>query len=317
MHKIILSLFAVLLFTCESRAQDGKLISKEPFVISESVQSTIHSFDADAASAISELNFYKISYLSDGLQVTAFMVAPKSEGKFPCIISNRGGNRDFGQWTEMGVAYYLGKMASWGYVVIASQYRGNDGGEGIEEFGGKDVNDVLNLVKTLEAIPSADTNRIGIEGGSRGGMMTYLALKQSCEFKAAAVTAGVADAFTNIASRPDMETGVYAELIPNYWDNKETELKARSAIYWADAMCKTTPLLIMHGSADWRVLPEESMALVQELYKYKHPTRFILYEGADHGIREFRTDKFDAVKRHFDYYVRDLKPLPNMEPHGR
>lgn len=306
-----------LLFTCESRAQDGKLISKQPFVISESIQNTIHSLDAEVASAISELNFYKISYLSDGLQVTAFMVAPKSEGKFPCIISNRGGNRDFGQWTEMGVAYYLGKMASWGYVVIASQYRGNDGGEGIEEFGGKDVNDVLNLVKTLEAIPSADTNRIGIEGGSRGGMMTYLALKQSCEFKAAAVTAGVADAFTNIASRPDMETGVYAELIPNYWDNKETELKARSALYWADAMCKTTPLLIMHGSADWRVLPEESMALVQELYKYKHPTRFILYEGADHGIREFRTDKFDAVKRHFDYYVRDLKPLPNMEPHGR
>lgn len=310
--------FVIILFTIGFVfSQDGKIVTKNTFFISDSIQSRIQSFDPDLAAELEKLTFYKLTYLSDGLKVIAYMVEPKADGKFPCIISNRGGNRDFGQWSEMGIAYYLGKMASWGYVVIASQYRGNDGGEGVEEFGGNDIHDVLNLVETLQEIPRADTNRIGIEGGSRGGMMTYLAMKQSCQFKAAAVTAGVTDAFINIKSRPDMETGVYAELIPNYWENKEAELKARSAVYWADDMCKTTPLLIMHGSADWRVLPEESMALVQELYTYKHPTRFMLFEGADHGIREFRAEKFDVVKRHFDYYVRDLKPLPNMEPHGR
>lgn len=298
-------------------SQDGKIVTKNKFIISDSIQNRIQSFDPDLAAELEHLNFYKLSYLSDGLKVTAYLVEPKSEGKFPCIISNRGGNRDFGQWSEIGVAYFLGKMASWGYVVIASQYRGNDGGEGVEEFGGKDVNDVLNLVKTLKEIPGADTNRIGIEGGSRGGMMTYLALKESCDFKAAAVTAGAANAFANIESRPNMETHVYAELIPNYWENKEAELQARSAVYWADDMCKSTPLLIMHGSADWRVLPEESMELVSKLYEAKHPTRFILFEGADHGIREFRSDRFYETKRHFDFYVRDLNPLPDMESHGR
>ena len=314
--KSLLVIFFIA-YSFNAFSQNGKIVKKESFLISDSIQNRMQKFDPILAKELANLNFYKISYLSDGLKVTAYMVAPKAEGNYPCIISNRGGNRDFGQWSELSVAYFLGKMASWGYVVIASQYRGNDGGEGLEEFGGKDVNDVLNLVHTLQEIPNADTNRIGIEGGSRGGMMTYLALKESCEFKAAAVTAGAANAFANIESRPDMETHVYAELIPNYRENKEVELKARSAVYWADEMCKTTPLLIMHGSSDWRVLPEESMELVKKLYKAKHPVRFILYEGADHGIREFRSDRFYETKRHFDYYVRDLKPLPNMEPHGR
>ena len=314
--RILLAIFFIA-YCFNGFSQNGKVVSKNEFVVSDSIQNRIQKFDPELAGKLTNLKFYKISYLSDGLKVTAYMVTPKAEGKYPCIISNRGGNRDFGQWSDLSVAYFLGKMSSWGYVVIASQYRGNDGGEGLEEFGGKDVNDVLNLVHTLKEIPSADTDRIGIEGGSRGGMMTYLALKESCEFKAAAVTAGAANAFANIESRPNMETHVYAELIPNYWENKEAELKARSAVYWADDMCKSTPLLIMHGSADWRVLPEESMELVSKLYEAKHPTRFILFEGADHGIREFRSDRFHETKRHFDYYVRDLKPLPNMEPHGR
>src|SRR5207253_98720 len=112
--------------------------------------------------------------------------------------SNRGGNREEGQWDTVSLAFYLGRMATWKYVVIASQYRGNDGGEGKEEFGGKDVNDVLNLIPALSQITKADTSRIGIEGRSRGGMMTYLALKSTCRFKAAVVNSGLANSFTNI-----------------------------------------------------------------------------------------------------------------------
>lgn len=130
------------------------------------------------------------------------------------------------------------------------------------------------------------------------------------------VISGAANAFKDIESRPDMETRVYAALIPDYKINKEKELKARSAVFWADKMCKTTPLLIMHGSSDWRVQPAEALELVQKLYEYKHPTRFILYEGADHGIREFRAGCLAEAKRHFDYYLRDGKKWPSMEPHG-
>lgn len=310
MKKLLILLLFISISSC---AQDGKIISKEPLVLTDSIKTRL----AKSIPDLDSVQFSKITYLSDGLKVTGYVAEPKKEGKYPCIISNRGGNRDFGEWTPLSVAFFMGKMANWGYIVVASQYRGNDGGEGVEQFGGDDVNDVLNLVPVLNQLPKADTTRVGIEGGSRGGMMTYLAMKKSCKFKAAVVVAGLADAHLNIKNRPEMEERVFSELVPNYSTDKENQLNQRSAVQWADEMCKTTPLLIMHGSADWRVSPEESLNLVNKLYKYKHPTRFILFEGADHGIREFRDDVFYEMKRHFDLYLKDEHPLPDMEPHGR
>lgn len=310
MKKLLLLLLLIGSIAC---AQDGKIISKEALVVSDSIRTRL----AESVPELDAIQFSKITYLSDGLKVTGYIAEPKKEGNYPCIISNRGGNREFGEWNPLSVAFFMGKMASWGYVVVASQYRGNDGGEGIEQFGGDDINDVLNLMPVLEQLPKADTARIGIEGGSRGGMMTYLAMKETCRFKAAAVIAGMADAHLSIKNRPEMEKHVFSELAPNYWADKKNQLNIRSAVLWADKMCKTTPLLVMHGSADWRVSAEESLSLVSQLYKYKHPTRFILFEGADHGIREYREDMFHAMKNHFDRYVRDESPLPNMDPHGR
>jgi len=73
------------------------------------------------------------------------MAKPKETGNYPCVIYNRGGNRDFGGLLVAHGAITLGKLAKEGYVVIASQYRGNGGSEGQEEFGGKDVNDLFIL----------------------------------------------------------------------------------------------------------------------------------------------------------------------------
>jgi dipeptidyl aminopeptidase/acylaminoacyl peptidase len=314
--KIAILLLSTLVIGLKAFSQDGKIISNEPYTIPDSVLVSINEYDSALVEQVKNVNFFRITYLSDGLKVTGYVAQPKANGKYPCIISNRGGNRDFGAWDSWSIVYFLGRIASWNYVVVASQYRGVDGGEGIEEFGGKDVNDVLNLIPAMAQLPYADTSKIGIEGGSRGGMMTYLALKKSCKFKAAVVVAGAANAFTDIKARPDMETEVYSELIPNYKANKENELKSRSAVFWADKMCKTTPLLIMQGSSDWRVQPLEAIELVQKLYESKHPVRFILYEGADHGISEFIFQSFSEEKRHFDYYLRDGNKLPNMKPHG-
>ncbi|MBK6642366.1 MAG: prolyl oligopeptidase family serine peptidase [Bacteroidetes bacterium] len=318
MKNILLS-FLIFGATFSGYAQtDGEIVERKEFFLPDSVTKAFqNSNDAGTTAKIHKLRYYRIVYYSDGLKVTAYSIEPEEKGNYPCIISNRGGNRDFGQWNPVMIGRFLGRIASWDYIVIASQYRGNDGGEGIEEFGGKDINDVFNLIPVLAQIPNADTSRIGMEGTSRGGMMTYLALKKSCRFKAAVVTAGMANAFNIISSRPEMEKIVFSELIPEYSTNKEMSLKERSAVYWAESMCSQTPLLIMHGSSDWRVLPSESFELVNKLYQYKHPTRFILYEGADHGINEFREERFAEMKRHFDYYLRDGKKLPDLEPHGK
>jgi len=315
--KNLFTLHILLLWLCLASAQDGKIIMKEPYAIPDTIWRQLEKRDAVLAHTIADsVSFFRITYLSDGLKVTGYIAQPTLPGKYPCIIANRGGNRDLSQWYAGSILNIMGRMASWKYVVIASQYRGNDGSEGTEEFGGADINDVLNLIPVLEKLPYADTTRIGIRGASRGGMMTYLAMKKTCRFKAAVVIAGMADAFNNIASRPDMETYVFGQLIPGYKDHKEESLKARSAVHWADQMCSTTPLLIMHGSADWRVLPTESFSLVQKLYEFKHPVRFILYEGADHFLSEYREQQFVEARRFFDNYLRDGKQWPSMERHG-
>ena len=266
---------------------------------------------------LDSINIYDITYLSDGLKVKGFMVTPKREGNYPCIIYNRGGNRDFGSLKIAHGVFILGQLAKEGYVVIASQYRGNGGGEGQEEFGGKDVNDVLNLVDVLVEVKGADTTNIGMYGWSRGGMMTYIALTKTNRIKAAAVGGAMADSFSSIADRPDMETGVYAELIPNYEANKQAELEKRSAIKWADKFSKEVPILMLHGTSDWRVKPENSLNMALEFEKYRVPYRLIMFEGGDHGLSEHRDEVNQQVLNWFNKYLKNKEPLPNMEYHGR
>jgi dipeptidyl aminopeptidase/acylaminoacyl peptidase len=153
-------------------------------------------------------------------------------------------------------------------------------------------------------------------GFSRGGLMTYLALAGTDRLRAAAIVAGVTDSRFTIKDRPDMETFVYAELIPDYWNVKEEALIARSPIEWPERLCPTTPILLLHGTADWRVHPTESIRMAEALFERQRPYRFIMYEGADHGISEFRTEAYGEIRHWLDRYVRDKEELPDLEPHG-
>lgn len=265
-----------------------------------------------------ELDYQRIGYLSDGLKVVGYIIKPKcTDGKrLPVIIFNRGGNREFGRMV-FGSLFRFFELVSGGYILIASQYRGNAGGEGREEFGGADVNDVLNLIPVIESIPEADASRIGMYGWSRGGMMTYIALTRTDRIAAAIIGAGLADAFDTIKRRPKMEKYVFSELIPNYVGNKEAALEARSAVHWPEKLCKRTPILLLHGSSDWRVHPNQVLRMASLLYENKHPFRFVFFEGGDHGLSEHREEVKRLVKDWLDRYVRDRRPWPSLEPHGR
>lgn len=293
--------------------QFSKISNPERFVISEETTLKWN----ENWKHLDSLNLFSITYLSDGLKVKGYLIEPKADGKYPCIIYNRGGNRDFGNLNPFRIALFKSKLASKGYVIIASNYRGVDGGDGMEEFGGSDVNDVLNLIPALGQVEKADTTRIGMNGWSRGGMMTYIALTNTDRIKAAVVGGAVADNFEMIQDRPEMETNVLAELVPNYKETKETELEKRSAIKWADKFPKNVPILMMHGNSDWRVKPEQSLELALEFEKYRIPYRLIIFEGADHGISEFRDETEKNTISWFDKYLKNGEPLPDMEYHGR
>ena len=102
-----------------------------------------------------------------------------------------------------------------------------------------------------------------------------------------------------------------------YFINRDSVLKTRSAVYWAEKISPSTPLLLLTGSADWRVSPEEQLTMLNKLYEIKHPVRFQFFEGGQHSLIEY-VDEVNHVSRNFlDAYVRDGKTFPSLEPHGK
>ena len=316
MIKKLFSLFFYISFLLNSFAQNGTIINQRQVYVPDTILNKIAKYFPDVMMVHDSTKAYRITYLSDGLKVNGYVVMPIRPGKYPCIIYNRGGNREFGKLNRSDYGYFMAQLASWGYVVVGSQYRGNDSSEGKEEFGGKDVNDVLNLIPLLTNVKEADTSRIGMYGVSRGGMMTYIALKKTNRMKGAVVVSGIADLIKLIVTRPDMDTFVYKELIPQYANDKTEQLKERSAVYFADSICKTTPLLIFQGTADLRVPADQVLNLAKKLYADKQPFRFSLFEGGTHGIDEFWDQVSEETKVFLDRYVRDKLPFPTLKPNG-
>ncbi len=306
----------LLAFPFFTTAQEGRLVERKPHDIPASSIAAMRGSMPMVDSLLEGVKVQSITYLSDGLKVKGYLVEPAAEGRYPAIIFNRGGNRDFGMIEDRLVLRHLVTMASWGYVVVASQYRGTDGGEGRDEFGGADVNDVLNLLPLLSQLSSVDTSRMGMVGGSRGGLMTYLALTRTTRIKAAVVRAGLTDAFRSVAERPEMGTKVMAELIPGYASDPDSVLATRSPVRWAERMCPTTPILLLHGTADWRVSPLDALDMAEALYRHRHPFRLLMLEGGDHALSEHRELADRATREFLDAYVRDGKTWPDLEPHG-
>lgn len=87
--------------------------------------------DYDLAKSSSQADCSRIRYRSDGLNVIGFLVRPRDvrARRFPVILFNRGGFLERGKIESFHLVD-LTRLAEQGFVVLASQYRGNDGGEG-------------------------------------------------------------------------------------------------------------------------------------------------------------------------------------------
>ncbi|NBS67460.1 hypothetical protein EBT31_00910, partial [bacterium] len=152
------------------------------------------------------ISVFRMRYLVHDHWVEGFLAVPKGAKKLPCMIYNRGGSFAFGEIDDHLLKVHITKLASLGYVVIASQYSGNGGSKGKDEVGGEDIEDVLMLKECLLEIPEADESRIGMFGGSRGGMMALLALRKVSWIKAAVILGAMTNLDRMLEFRPEMAT---------------------------------------------------------------------------------------------------------------
>jgi dipeptidyl aminopeptidase/acylaminoacyl peptidase len=256
----------------------------------------------------------RIRYLSDGLQVVGFIFRPTDSAtatttttaatrrQYPVIIFNRGGSREFGKNREVGLIP-LSQYLRAGFVVVASQYRGNDGGEGQEEYGGADVNDVLNLLPLIRSLPYADTANVFMYGGSRGGLMTYAALARGAAVNAAAVLAAPTDAESGARDRPGLVEEIIAG-VPGAARDRAEFYRRRSPLRWAEQI--RTPVLIFHGTADAQVNPRDALRMAERLQELGRPYGLIMYPGDDHSVSRNRED----LRRHVIEWFRAHMKTP-------
>lgn len=260
---------------------------------------------------LQDVTVWQIVYDSGGLKVTGLMVLPTNsspirgevgrgaqytpsertgphpnpppngEGTYPVLIYNRGGSREYGKLTLYTVMRTLVPLARAGYLVFASNYRGNAGSEGREEFGGRDVDDVVNLLAVAREHPAFDRKNAFMMGHSRGGMMTALAIKHGAPVNAAISIAGIADA-RELVHYPKILENVIKPLVPHYHEQPQHTLAERSAVLWPEKI--TVPLLLLHGDADKDVHVNDSIRLHEELKRLGHASELVVYPTGSHAL---------------------------------
>jgi len=250
----------------------------------------------------------KIDFLdheSNGASLRGFIVQPKNPGKYPIIIYNRGGNRELSELIVGTAIQYMAPIAAQGYVVLATNYEGVNGGIENEEFGGADVAHVINLIKDAKTLPNADSTKIGLVGISRGGMMNYLVQKEAgddIKIDASVNISAISDLEFTIKHHPQLE-GVCEELIPDYKNNRKAELEKRSAIYWTDQLSDHTAQLILCGTSDQHVHYQQAIDLAEALKAANKPHKLVVYEGDNHGLRNHRVEVGQLIGQWLNEHV--------------
>ena len=314
MHRYIVFSLALCFVLAPGFTQtDGQIIDKTRLVgldqlidyVRETEKRDTIDFDSTRFEYFIDVEVFGITYYSDSLKVRGFLLTPEKPGQYPSIIYNRGGSLEFGSLTSSHASIGLGELARLareGYVIAASQYRGNGGGEGQEEYGGADINDVLNLIPVLAQVPAADTSRLGMFGWSRGGMTSFLTLKKTDKIKALAVGGPSTDITRSVVDRPELLEW-WKAFVPGIHENQYEVLKVRSAVFWVDELPTNVPILMLQGNEDKSLLPASTLRFALELDKYKIPYRLVMFENGQHSLRQHQDEVFSQITRWFRKYL--------------
>lgn len=176
----------------------------------------------------------------------------------PLVIVNRGGNHQFGTLAPGWIFGRMSTIASWGYVVIATQYPGVEGGEGTHRFGSTDLRSVLALRRVAGLVTGVSYPTAGMYGFSRGSMMTFLAMREVRWIRAAVCVGTLSDLRLSMRMRPEMR-GVYRR----YFKITPREIDRRSAVKFARSLRSKAPLLLLHGGRDAACHPEQVLGLAR------------------------------------------------------
>jgi dipeptidyl aminopeptidase/acylaminoacyl peptidase len=222
----------------------------------------------------------------DGKRIQAWAQKPPDfdpNKKYPLILNIHGGphaaygfifDHEF-QW-----------MAAKGYVVLYPNPRGSttygqDFGNIIQyNYPGDDYKDLMAGVDELIKRGYIDQQKLGITGGSGGGVLTNWAIGHTTRFAAAVSQRDIAD-WSSWWYSADFTQFQPAWFKGSPWE--DPDFKTRSPITYIDKV--TTPLMLILGEADWRTPTGAGGEQMFRALKYrKIPTVMVRFPNESHEL---------------------------------
>lgn len=223
----------------QMNAQNGKIIE-------------VHRFPSP--NPLVELKI--IAYISNGLRVKGMLAEPKTEGKLDGFLYLRGGIKNVGKVRPSRIAQF----ASEGFIVFAPYYRGNQGGEGNEDFAGEDREDAFSAFLLLKSFPRVQN--IHVFGFSRGGVMALLTGIQFPEAASIVTWGGVSDMSLTYQERKDLRR-MMKRVIGGTPEKYPERYEERTPLHELERLA--APVLIIHGVMDHNVTVEHAYRLERRL----------------------------------------------------
>ncbi len=227
----------------------------------------------------------------DGQTVHAQLFLPRgaASAKHPAIMFFHGGPRrqmllGFNPMSAYSWMYSLNqRFASEGYIVISVNYRGGIGygldyreAKNFGPDGGSEVNDILGTLSYLQGRKDVDARKVGVWGGSYGGLMTALALARASKDIAAGVDyAGVYNWDTMLAS-------IGAPVEPGDATRRGFDSSPVATIdQWH------SPVLVVQADDDRNVPLQQSLELIEDLRLHRIEHEVIIMPNEIHDLTQY------------------------------
>lgn len=208
----------------------------------------------------------------------------------PCLIHLHGGpNGCMSPALDLTIQFWTSR----GYAVCSINYAGSTGfGRQYREeltgyWGLYDVQDTHDVVQYLKSEGLVDASRVGIYGGSAGGYGTLSAIHSFPDMFAAAVSSyGICDVRALQSNSykfesHDVERLIMSSCTTGAASDRAQLLRQRSPLFFAREI--TAPLLILQGSDDVAVLPEQAHMMADEMRRLDRPVKVVEFAGEGHG----------------------------------
>ena len=225
--------------------------------------------------------------------VHAFVYHPSGPGyegpageRPPLVVMGHGGPTAH---ASPGLNLRIQYWTSRGFVVADVNYGGSTGfGRAYrrlldDAWGVVDVEDCIAVASKLAADGVVDAERMAIRGGSAGGYTTLAALAHSDVFSAGTSLYGVADLEALARDTHKFESRYLDGLIGPYPERRDIYVD-RSPINHTQSL--SCPLLVLQGTEDEIVPPNQSEAIVAAVAAKGLPHAYVTFEGEQHGFRQ-------------------------------